>query len=76
MVNCLTILKKNGVVEKAINLGTLQKKAVKDAWAQEKELIEKTGTGTVEWSAKQIRELKKKGKVKGYVGHHYKQCCR
>ena len=40
------------------------------AWALEKELVELTGHGTVEWTDSQKQELKSKGRVKGYTGHH------
>ena len=47
-----------------------RRKAVKEAWKQERELVAKTGQGTRSWSGKQRMELLKKGKVKGFEGHH------
>lgn len=63
-------LQKNNITQKAANIKSLRQKAVRDAWKQEKELVETTGKGTVEWTKKEIAELKKTGKVKGYEGHH------
>jgi RHS repeat-associated protein len=63
-------LKKNNVVEKAQQIAIARRKAVKDAWALEKELVIKTGRGTRDWTRKELAELKKTGKVKGYEGHH------
>lgn len=40
------------------------------AWALEKELVDKTGRGTRNWSPDEIQELLSKGKVDGYTGHH------
>ena len=47
-----------------------RKKAVKQAWAREREMVAKTGQGTRRWSGKQRMELLKTGKVKGFEGHH------
>ena len=47
-----------------------RRKAVKEAWKQERELVAKTGQGTRNWSGKQRMELLKNGKVKGFEGHH------
>lgn len=46
------------------------RKAVREAWKQERELVAKTGYGTVDWSPEQVKELLLTGKVKGYEGHH------
>ena len=40
------------------------------AWALEKQLVELTGYGTVDWSDAQKAELLETGKVTGYTGHH------
>ena len=47
-----------------------RRKAVREAWKQERELVAKTGQGTRNWSGKQRMELLKTGKVKGFEGHH------
>ena len=47
-----------------------RRKAVKEAWKQERELVAKTGHGTRNWSGQQKAQLLKKGKVKGFEGHH------
>jgi hypothetical protein len=63
-------LKKNGLDEKVANIKSLRQKAVRDAWKEGTTLIEATGQGTRRWTKKEIAELKKTGKVKGYEGHH------
>lgn len=65
-----TFLKNNGLAQKIADISALRRGAVKNAWAEEKELIEKTGRGTRDWTKKEIAELKKRGKVNGYEGHH------
>ncbi|MBQ9100985.1 MAG: hypothetical protein IJY54_06375 [Paludibacteraceae bacterium] len=45
-------------------------KAVKQAWKDEKNLVEKTGRGTRLWNKSEKKELLETGKVKGYEGHH------
>jgi hypothetical protein len=50
----------------------LRQKAVRQAWKQEKELVQKTGKGTRGWTPEEIQELLKTGKVKGYEGQHMK----
>ena len=47
-----------------------RRKAVREAWKQELNLIKKTGRGTRSWTKKEIAEMKLRGKVKGYEGHH------
>ena len=44
--------------------------AVKEAWAQERELVRTTGQGTHPWTEAEKQELLSTGKVKGYEGHH------
>lgn len=65
-------LKKNGLHEKVAELEKARRSAVRNAWAQERELVMKTGRGSgqVNWTKKEMEELKKRGKVKGYEGHH------
>mgnify|MGYP001553923337 CR=1 FL=1 len=56
--------------KKLDNLNNLRQQAVRDAWKEEKELVEETGRGTRDWTKKEMAELKKTGRVKGYEGHH------
>ena len=51
---------------------SLRQRAVRQAWKEEKALVEETGKGTRKWSQKESSELLEKGKVKGYQGHHIK----
>jgi RHS repeat-associated protein len=51
-------------------LKAARKEGVAKAWQQERAMVEKTGKGTVDWSATQKAELLKEGKVKGFEGHH------
>ena len=51
-------------------LNYLRRKAVKEAWKKERELVLKSGAGTRAWTELEIEELKRTGKVKGYEGHH------
>ena len=44
--------------------------AINRAFALEKELIETTGMGTYPWSESQLTELRTKGLVSGFTGHH------
>lgn len=43
--------------------------AVREAWRNEKLLVEQ-GKGSRQWSQSEIAELKSKGYVSGYYGHH------
>ena len=45
-------------------------KAVRIAWRQEQALVQRTGTGTRDWTTAEKAELLQGGKVKGYQGHH------
>jgi RHS repeat-associated protein len=54
----------------ASELKEARRKAVEEAWKDEKNMVEKTGEGTHNWTAKQKEQLLKEGKVKGYEGHH------
>lgn len=43
---------------------------MRQAWKEEKNLIKETNKGTREWTRVEKQELLKKGKIKGYQGHH------
>jgi RHS repeat-associated protein len=58
------------VVNEVKRLNAARSKAVRDAWKQEKALIESGAEGTRNWTRKELKELKETGKVKGYKGHH------
>ena len=47
-----------------------RQRAVRQAWKQERQLLQETGETFTEFSAKEKSELLKTGKVKGYEGHH------
>ena len=47
-----------------------RQRAVRNAWKQEKEMVEITGQGTRRWTKSELKELVETGKVKGYQGHH------
>jgi len=47
-----------------------RKRAVAQAWREERQLVEKTGSGTRRWTEAQKKELLETGKVKGFDGHH------
>jgi hypothetical protein len=49
-------------------LSVLRKRAVRQAWKQERDLVEKTGKGTRDWTPEEIDELMKSKRVKGYDG--------
>ena len=46
-------------------------RAVRQAWAREKQLVLE-GRGTRDWSAQEQQELLETGRVKGYEGQHMK----
>jgi RHS repeat-associated protein len=56
------------IVDRAIEKA--RRTAVDRAWEQERRMVIRTGEGTRAWTEKQIQELKRTGKVKGYVGDH------
>ncbi len=68
------IAKGLGVISDAINesksLNSLRRSGVRQAWKQEKALIESGTEGTRNWTKAELKELKETGKVKGYEGHH------
>ncbi|HWA91455.1 MAG TPA: RHS repeat-associated core domain-containing protein [Rhizomicrobium sp.] len=51
-------------------LKSAREAAKRQAWAQEKKLVEETGRGTREWSPAEVHELLETGEVKGYKAHH------
>ena len=53
------------------NIGYERRKAVAEAWKNEKSLV-LDGRGTRDWSQKEQGEIIAKGKAKGYQGHHMK----
>ncbi len=57
------------VAQKAA-LQAARRQAVREAWKLERELVIKTGQGTRNWTAAQIKELISTGKVAGFEGHH------
>ncbi len=48
----------------------LRRKAVKDAWVQERDLLRSGVPGTRKWTADEVAELINTGRVYGYEGHH------
>ena len=50
----------------------LRQRAVRQAWKNEREFVEKTGRGSHNWTPLEKDELLKNGKVKGYEGQHMK----
>lgn len=57
--------------EEKLQLNKERKRAVKEAWDREKNLVS-NGKGTVDWTREQQRELFEKGHVSGYEGQHMK----
>ena len=57
--------------EEKLQLNKDRKRAVKEAWSREKELV-CNGKGTVDWTVEQQNELIEKGHVSGYEGQHMK----
>lgn len=49
---------------------SLRRKAVRDAWKLESELVKATGKGTRDWTQKQLERLKQGKKIPNYQGHH------
>lgn len=46
----------------------LRQKAVRQAWKNEKELVEKIGRSSRDWIPDEMQELLTTGRVKGYEG--------
>lgn len=57
-------------IANAGSLKYLRRKAVKEAWKKEREMVIREGKGTIEWTEREINKLIVTGRVKGYVGHH------
>jgi hypothetical protein len=57
-----------------LSLRSLRRRAVSDAWAMERRLVEKADAQywTRNWSPDEVKELLSSGKVTGYQGHHIK----
>ena len=60
----------DGTKDSARIIKNARQRAVRNAWKQEKEMVEMKGYGTRNWMKSEMRELKETGKVKGYQGHH------
>jgi len=54
----------------AKELEKARRKAVREAWKDEKSLVRETGDGTRQWTDAEKEQLLKKGKVDDYEGHH------
>ena len=59
-----------GTKDSARIIKNARQRAVRNAWKQEKEMVEITGQGTRRWTKSELKELVETGKVKGYQGHH------
>lgn len=57
--------------EEKLQLNADRKRAVKEAWEREFNLV-KNGKGTVDWTVEQQQELIEKGHVAGFEGQHMK----
>ena len=55
---------------KVVRIAYARSRAVRRAWKQEKHLVKNGLEGTVKWTKKERAELLRRGKVKGYQGHH------
>ena len=62
----------NGTVLSKKEFAALRRKAVRQSWRDEKELVKMTGKGTKNWTLDEMHELLSTGKVKGYEGQHMK----
>jgi len=62
--------KEGGKVAEGASKAADRQAAVRQAWKQEKELVQETGRGTRPWTRQEKKELLENGKVKGYEGHH------
>jgi hypothetical protein len=60
----------NGVAVHNAACGSARRTAVRNAWKNEKQLVELTGQGSRNWTPLELDELLKTGKVKGIEGHH------
>jgi hypothetical protein len=57
--------------EEKLQLNRDRQRAVREAWANEKDLCQQ-GKGTVDWNTQQQAELMSRGRVSGYEGQHMK----
>lgn len=62
--------KAGDTVSSSRNLSKSRRAAEKDAWAQERALVEQTGKGSRQWTDAEKAELLNNGKISGYEGHH------
>ena len=53
------------------SIGYRRRKAVAEAWKRERALVA-AGRGTRDWTPAEQEQILRKGKVKGYEGHHMK----
>ena len=60
----------DGTKDSARIIKNARQRAVRNAWKQEKEMVEITGQGTRRWTKSELKELVETGKVKGYQEHH------
>ncbi|HET6231892.1 MAG TPA: RHS repeat-associated core domain-containing protein, partial [Longimicrobiaceae bacterium] len=51
-------------------LAAARRRAVRQAWSQEAEMVERTGEGTRRWTRAERQELLERGRVEGIHGHH------
>ena len=58
------------VQNKSLSKDYLRKKAVRQAWKQETQLVRETGKGSRNWTRNQLSQITKGKKIKGYEGHH------
>ena len=65
------IMASNMTPEEKKALNKERQKAVREAWKNEKALVQQ-GKGTRDWSRSQQKEICTRGSVKGYDGHHMK----
>ncbi|WP_121616337.1 T7SS effector LXG polymorphic toxin [Virgibacillus halodenitrificans] len=56
----------------AKQFSVLRQKSVRQAWKAERELVEKTGRGSRDWTPDELDQLLTTGKVRGYEGQHMK----
>lgn len=57
--------------EEKLQLNAERKRAVKEAWEREYNLV-MNGKGTVDWTVERQQEILEKGHVTGFEGHHMK----
>ena len=62
----------NGKIVTESQFEYMSRKAISQAWAQERELVRITGKGSRDWTDSEKKQLLRTGRVKGYDGHHMK----